>query len=721
MDRKTVPGVLTAMLLALVAVVPGTACKSVDVDSLVEKAKDAVGTAGEAIGEVVEDIIDHSSNAPGSSQGNSSPSAPRPPRPTGTIGAGPATVVASQVVEPSGGTVRVSKPGDPLDGLELTVPPGAYPEAKQFNISHAPVNGHTFGQRFNPATPLITVENGGAYSDEPMTMRIPVVIPRDHFAMAFYYDEAKGTLEGIPFSSVEPDSITIVTGHFSWLLVSLINNTLLDDLLKSDIDSHFRPGIDDWQFPNYGTWNTPNGKCAGQAISAMWYFCEQPDGVGRTLYGRYDRNGVPPATPGLWQDDSRGIRFTAHTQSASNWGSDASRWMHALFNVRDELTLKAFAYAIQLTGEPQYVGIYSSAGGGHAMVCYRVHQNNLYIADPNYPGDTERRIEFKDGALKPYNSAANAADIAAGNGKQYETIRYGAKTAYVKWSEIGRLWDEFRSGKIGWDVFPQYQLLIGETQDTPVPLTDGFESPARKILLGGKALCPIVIRVYRDGAVLERDSDGKYELNDGDNLLGFEVYGDRNHDPQNRAWEYIDFMYVNVKYGDQECRGWVLDSVTTRNAYMTEENEGWQDLNFTSSDGRFSTSGRYRLYHDATRPADDRFATTSCSGTWTALPECIKPDAPVGVQLQLSSSVVYDQMPNYNWSPQFDLAITGPMAKEVAFHQRLSNATPTAQQSEEALIRIPAGSAGWNTTEVIIRTGSPEGSIDYVYTYVWRG
>ena len=712
---SSVRSVLAVLCCTLLFTFPPS-CDSVD--EFIEQAGDVAKDVGGFVKDAADEAKEH---LPQDSPGTSGPTANRPPRPTGTITTGPSAVVASQVIDANGGTVRVDKPGEPLDGLELTVPAGAYSDTKQFNISHAPVNGHTFGQYFNPATPLITVDNGGQYSSEPMTMRIPVDIPPDHFAMAFYYDDEKGTLEGIPFSSIDSDSITIVTRHFCTLLVSLINNTVLDDLIDRDIDSHFRPGIDDWQFRNEGSFIAPEGHCAGQSLSAMWYFCEQPDGVDRTLYGRYDRNGVAPATPELWQDDSHGYRLASTVQMDSDWESWGAKLQTSLRGKNDPFQFKAFAYSILLSHEPQYVGITSSTGSRHAMIVYRVFKNSMYVADPNYPGDTSRRIEFADGAFKPYHSGKNAAEIEAGQGVAYESIGYAAKSSMVDWKRVKDRWAEFKAGTIGSDFFPAYQLLIGETQNTPVPLTDGFKSPAKKILLGGKALCPIGVRVYRDGALLERDADGKHELNEGDNLLGFEVYGDRNHDPQNRAWEYIDFVYVHVTYGDQECRGWVLESVTTRNTYVAEENEGWQDLNFTSSDGRFSGSGRYRLYHDVNRPDDDRFATTSSSGTWTALPQCIKADTPAAVQMQLSSSVVYDPMESYHWSPDFYLIITGPMAKEVAFSQNLNHLQPTAQQSEEAIIQIPAGTATWNTTEVIVRIGNPEGNIDYVYTYVWRG
>ena len=688
------------------------------VDEFVDQAEDIA----QGVGDVVKNAVDDAKeNLPEDSPGADAPTSNRPPRPTGTITAGPSTVVTSQIIDANGGTVKVEKPGDPLDGLQLDVPAGASPEVRQFNISYAPVTDHTFGQYFNPATPLILVENGGQYSEELMTMRIPVDIPPDHFAMAFYYDEEKGTLEGIPFTSIESDSVTIVTSHFCSLLVSIINNTLLDDLLKTDIDSHFRPGIDDWQFTNFGSYIAKGGHCAGQCLTALWYYCEQPDGQDLTLNGRYDKNGVQPVTPDLWDDDSHGYRLASTVQHDIKWSSFENKLMKNLAGVNDDLTFKAFAYAIQLTGEPQEVGIFASTGGGHDMICYRIYKNSLYIADPNFPGNTDRRIEFANGSFKPYESGANATEIANGNSKTYETIEYCAKSATVDWNQIGRRWAEFKAGTIGTDVFPAYDVVVVADDGSETALISGFEAQQKRIEIWVRSPVPLGTKVFLDGVRIQRDAEDKYELHEGKNVIGISIWGDTNNDPQNRNYEYIDFKYFEVQYGTEECSGWVLDSVTTRDIYVAEENEGWQDLKFTSSDGRFSGSGRYRLHHDVTRPDDDRFATTSCSGTWTALPDCIQPDTPTGVQVQLSSSVVYDPMESYHWSPDFYLIITGPMAKEVAFSQNLNHAQPTAQQSEEAIIQIPAGTATWNTTEVIVRIGCPEGNIDYVYTYVWRG
>jgi hypothetical protein len=537
--------------MAVVAFLMPAAVSCSSVDEFLEHAGDVAKDVGDVATDVARDVVDEAKQHIPSDQ-SGSVTVVRPPRPTGKISTGPVTPLASKVVDASGGTVLVQKPGDPLDGMEIQVPPGSYPDSKQFEVSSAPVDGHTFGEYFTPATPLINIENGGDYSEEFMTVRIPLDIPPDHFAMAFYYDEATGTLEGIPFNAVDEHSITIVTRHFCSLLVSIIRNTVLDDLMKSDIDSHFRPGIDDWQFTNYGSYIAKGGHCAGQSISAMWYFCEQPDGQDLTLNGRYDNNGNHPGTPGLWEDDSHGYRLASTVQCDVDFDSFSTKLQVSLRGADDELQFKAFAYAIQITGEPQYAGITSNAGGGHAMVAYRVHDNNIYIADPNYPGNTERRIEYSNGTFKPYNSGANADEIAAGKGKAYENIGYMAKSSAIDWNSIGVRWNEFKAGTIGNDRFPQYQVDVVIDGNKKEPLVDGYESQHKKIEIEVNAAFPVVWDIYRNGTKIGQDADWKYELEDGNNLIGVAVWGDVNNNPQARKWKYVDFQYFNIVYGEKE-------------------------------------------------------------------------------------------------------------------------------------------------------------------------
>ncbi|MEK7873951.1 MAG: hypothetical protein AAB502_08875, partial [Chloroflexota bacterium] len=485
----------------------------------------------------------------------SRPPKPPPPPPgtgesaTGKITVGQTVAVASTEVSPSGGQIEYTRPGDPLNGLKVTVPANAYPDKRTFKVSYAPVTGATF-KDFKAASPLITVDNGGAYSNEMMKMTVPVKLAPGEFAMGFLYDDKTGKLEGLPLLAMSANSVTVGTYHFSNIFISVIDSILL----KKDIDSGFRPGIDDWQFVNRGSYIAPGGHCAGQALTALWYYVNKPDGKAVKLYDYYDNNRLAPATPGIWEDDSYGYRFASVIQKDINWDSFANKLQTDMAGVDDELTFKAFAYSMQLTGEPQEVGLFSSKGGGHDMIGYRIKDNQIYIADPNYPGDNDRRIDFENGKFKPYNSGANKKEIDAGNGKPYETILYIAKTATVDWSLIARRWAEVKNGTIGNDRFPKYTLGYVDKDDKPLPLNNGTVIPLSPVKLGVFEQ-GFWMRVYRDGQELKPDASGRHTLVPGENKLGFAMYGKvkvrkvvggvaKDVD----EWEYVDFRYVTVRY-----------------------------------------------------------------------------------------------------------------------------------------------------------------------------
>jgi len=722
--RRTRYSRIFAAVAALLLLLATTSCGHMD--DIMDEAKDVIDEAGDVVDALRSDGDDGDHGSTSESGGNPSSGGQtviRPPKPTGTVATGAPTPLTSSPIGPNGGTVTVQKPGDPLDGLEIQVPPGSYPDNRQFEISSAAVNSHTFGQYFTPATPLISIENGGDYADELMSVTIPVEVPTDHFAMAFYYDGATGTLEGIPFSAIDEHSITIVTRHFCDIIVSIVSNSVLDDLMKSDIDSHFRPGIDDWQFTNYGSYIAKKGHCAGQSITAMWYFCEQPDGKDLTLNGRYDNNGNHPSTPNLWVDDSHGYRFASTIQNDAAWQSYGVKLQMSLRGTDDAMHYKAFAYSIQLTGEPQYVGIGSEAGGGHAMVAYRVHDGHIYIADPNYPGNTERRIEFSDGRFKPYNSGENAAEIAAGNGKAYELIGYRAKTSMVDWNLLSSRWSEFKAGTIGNDRFPQYNVVVPVDTFNKEPLVDGYESEHKKIGIEVDAAFPVAWQVFRNGTEVPHDADWKYELEDGNNALGVLVWGDVNNNPQSRRWRYVDFQYINVQYGEEECYGWMLDSVTVKEYFEMPSDAYSQNLVFQASEtGSFSGSGSFFVYDpDPSGSADDIYAHHTTSGTWTPPPSCIPPDEPVYLEMHCTSELTFEQP--VEWGTLYTYLNIyynyGGYGQSVA--QQLDHASTFADGSAIAEIRMYEGFEDSEPQEIRVQCGSQEGNAEYVYTYVWKG
>lgn len=480
--------------------------------------------------------------------GPSAPPAPMPrgagaPR-TGTLTTGPEVALPARQV-PAGGRLDfvVSDPSHPLNGLRLEAPAGAYSRSRTWRVAAAPITASTFAG-VRPVSPLVHVDNGGDISEELVRVRVPARVEPDEFAMGFYYDAAAGRLEGIPLVAADSSSVTVVTRHFSSFFVSAIKTAVLDRLVTTgELDSGFRPGLDDWQFPNIGSAIAPGGHCAGQSLTALWYYVTRPDGPGVRLTNRYDRNGVHPGTPGFWYDDNQPYRLASTVQKSINWSSWENKLMTASAGMNDALTFRAFAYSMHATGEPQEVGIFSDSGG-HDMICYRIRDNVLYIADPNYPGNGDRRIVYDParGRFTPYNSGANAEEIAAGRGVRYDTIQYAAKTATVDWRVMATEWRAMREGKAGNGRFPELPVICwGEDQrehtvtDSMVvdqnPLTISLRTPDG--MQGG-------LKLFRD---TEGIPNAPIRLKPGLNTIGvLSLLRVRN------KWCYVDYRSVPILY-----------------------------------------------------------------------------------------------------------------------------------------------------------------------------
>jgi hypothetical protein len=481
---------------------------------------------------------------------------PHPTVRTGDINTGNKVPETTQSIDSSGGMLSISKPGDPMNGFVIDVPSNSYSGNTTFNVSSAPITGQTFGSDIDPISPMIYVDNGGVESNELMYIRVPVTVPAGDFAMGFIYDATTKQLEGMPLIATDPDSIIVGTRHFSNFFISMISETLLN----TDIDSGFRPGVDDWQFTNYGSYITQGGECEGQSLTALWYYCTQPEGTNFRLYGRYDNNGEQPATPDFWYDDSLGYRFASVAQNAINNDTFANQlWLrlggkdivdingiwHVVSTangIGDETTRNLFAYSILATKEPQLVCIFNLGGDGHAMIVYRIYQGNLYVADPNYPGNTERVINYANGKFQPYNSGANASEIAKGHGTSYNEIAYYAKSTVLPYDQIAQLWAQFKNDTIGNDKFPPYQIVYKDSNGKLQPLRDGYMSDSKYIYVWVTSNDPkVTFGVFRDGDILTASSTDGYELQPGTNKLGIYVMS-----IVQKADEFIDFKYITV-------------------------------------------------------------------------------------------------------------------------------------------------------------------------------
>ena len=469
-------------------------------------------------------------------------------------------------------SATVSAAGQPWDGLEIDVPAGAWSDST-LAISARPITGSTFGALVTPISPLYTVSGAEGMASDPVTLTIPATIPADSFAMGFFYDDATGSLEGMPLLAETATSVTVATEHFSSYFVSMIKRALLPET----IDSGFRPGKDDWQFTNYGSYVAPGGHCAGQALTEAWYYIERRLKAGAApLYGLFDNNGGEK-TPDRWEDDSDGYRLAsvAHGQYMANRLNAANKffssWRTAGF---DTLEYDAFRYSIAVTAEPQLVSISDAQDkNGHVMLAYRVAPVGVFVADPNFPA-AWRLIPFvpSTGKFGQYLSGSTASAIASGNGISYVNFAYKAKTALVDWSALAADWAAFDAGTIGAGAFPSYGLEAlaknADGDDEWRPLQDGYTITDKQLTIRvtpAQNADQVQMGVFRGSSstlAAPMSDQVTIDLTDGANPLGIYERGAK------AGWQnfmYVDFVELTVNVGPAAspgaCSGcWVLAS-----------------------------------------------------------------------------------------------------------------------------------------------------------------
>ncbi len=382
-------------------------------------------------------------------------------QPNTTVQTGTPRQLVQQSVGVAGGSVVVNLPGDSLDGLSVTVPSGALTSTQTITVTATSLKTNPFGANFHPLSPLIRIAGISGYAQDIIQVSIPIHKKSGDFAMAFLYNETTKKLEGLPLIALSDTSVTAGTrilsaegglakktsGASTQSLVDLVVSSFTESALAGSgiISTSFHPGVDDWEFVNYGSYLSPDGNCAGQTITSMWYWYEVKLAGGIPLYHGYDR---VKSNDAFWQDNPSGYRFASVIQADLNWdGLQRTLWK----NVRDylpPLSYRAFAAAMLVTGEPQYAGVYSPKDlGGHALVAYKMDYANgkIWVADPNFPGNTNRYFTFSDSIFQPYFSALNAADP----GINFTQIGYFAKTAYIDWDKITARYGEFTDKTIG--------------------------------------------------------------------------------------------------------------------------------------------------------------------------------------------------------------------------------------------------------------------------------
>ena len=481
---------------------------------------------------------------------------------------------AEPATPPLGGHLALGSPGVPVsshlgtaggsllaDGLAISIPAQALSADTAFSVTATPITGTAnasdYGGAVIPVGPLYTVAAPGADLAAPanvnLTYTLPAGAPAGASVLAFYYDPDSGAIAPLSPVSDGSGTLTALATHFSDLFAGLVDW----NRLPATVDSGFRPGVDDWEFDNYGSYVAPGGQCEGQSLSEIWYYATQRQGAGASpLYGVYDNNGSPDKTPTFWQDDSEGYRFAASVHAdpivdrATYLQFRNSQWASA----DGALTYEAFRAAIAFSGEPQMIRISPDGiAGGHTMVVYRVSPSRLYVADPNYVGHLRTIVyDAASGQLSTYSSGDSATSIAAGGDTSYTHFAYVPWLAARTVASIAARWAEFEANVAGNTTFPSYRLLASSGKDAAgkdiwVPLVDGFSTdqaslPIQVTRLGDDAAT--IMAVFPGTATTMSGHWGwlqTLDLAPGEDSFGLLIYAKKGD-----AWQYVDFVRLTV-------------------------------------------------------------------------------------------------------------------------------------------------------------------------------
>ncbi|RJX24593.1 MAG: hypothetical protein C4537_06290 [Acholeplasma sp.] len=579
-----------------------------------------------------------------------------------------------QSVPFTGAVLSVDELTSPIYGFEMVVPFGAYDELTPFDITTQTIESHNLGDAFTPITPLINIDNGHTFSNEPLTLTIPIELEEGEFAMGFYFNPETNSLEGIPMKNLTTTEITLFTYHFSSIVISKIS---IDDLLTLTnvtnpyVDTGFVPGVDDWQFTNYGSFLAQGGHCAGQVLTMSWYYHTQKMANDEpALYNRFDNVGFE-ATESFMEDDHLGYRFASVIQNLLDFTSEDFYDYLSFAGDDEQLIYFAFSYAMVITEKPQLMAIYShdefgDIVSGHAIMAYKMQGYDIYVADPNYPGQTNRKVHFDTSLgvyeFEPYSSGANAQAILDDGALLYDDIFYIGESALIDYEAIGEEYNKVLDGTIGDEYFPTLEAIFLSEYDQNVDDQVWMDVTGDEITLGtthndvmacylqNKVVIAVtanhldaVYTLYQGDQLIEgpyyASEDGyiyyEVELVNGENEIGvlaeIVVDGDRY---------YADFMRIKINYTAGVTTECAATIVGRYNFYSRSDGQNLVQNHYIiiREDGTFTES--YTI--------NDPLYTSVIDGTWT-----IAPGQNAGENILYltfgSQTDTYEVLDNYQW------------------------------------------------------------------------
>jgi len=247
--------------------------------------------------------------------------------------------VATQTVGSGGTTISITTGA--LAGTSLVIPAGAFTQNATWILEQRSNVDWPRRTGINPVGAVLHVtstDTGRAAQD--MMLTLAATVPPGMKPFVLIRDRSTNNIEVLQTVTVDPGTITVAVRSFdaTWIapprlgaggqggigrsssalrsngydaevVVSAIPVTDLD----GDVDTGFRPGVDDWDFPAIPTsFKTPLGTIAvGATIDQMAYYASTKSSGGGQLYRKYQE------IPGVILSNRVGLRAAAYGTSTA--------------------------------------------------------------------------------------------------------------------------------------------------------------------------------------------------------------------------------------------------------------------------------------------------------------------------------------------------------------------------------------------------------------------
>jgi uncharacterized protein YfaP (DUF2135 family) len=202
-------------------------------------------------------------------------------------------------------------------------------------------------------------------------------------------------------------------------LLASTNNASRGNLL-------FRPASDGFRIKNRGSTIDNEGECYGMVFFAQWYFWNKAVSHGH-FYGKYwDIVGTDP--DGKYTEDGN---IRGEDVIATRTDLMLDQWEHvkemkeSIPLLEDSKRWAGIVSELLVTKKPVAIGLFENSsspfGKGHVILAYGVDQSKgeLFVYNPNRPGDATQKIEYDTAAGSFRTYCSNLLDNGTCNSVEF--------------------------------------------------------------------------------------------------------------------------------------------------------------------------------------------------------------------------------------------------------------------------------------------------------------